>query len=133
LPLQNQQYTTNNTTNFDCCGNISDYNCLYNCATNPLYLTFGVESNTSSWYKETTDQWQSVTDSYHIGYSYDTHSLLSNPCLQVTNLYRLSSNSPCINAGTNLWTSSDRDRDGNPRLSGGTNDMGCYEYQQGSN
>jgi hypothetical protein len=43
--------------------------------------------------------------------------------------YHLQSNSPCINAGNNSGVSTTNDLDGNPRIVGGTVDMGCYEYQ----
>jgi hypothetical protein len=53
---------------------------------------------------------------------------------------RLQSNSPCINAGNNLWLPNHDaktgiwftnvvDLDGNPRIVSGTLDMGAYEYQ----
>jgi hypothetical protein len=42
---------------------------------------------------------------------------------------RLQPNSPCINAGNNSYVTSATDLDGNPRLSGGTVDIGAYEYQ----
>jgi hypothetical protein len=36
--------------------------------------------------------------------------------------------SPCINAGSNTYAYGSVDLDGNPRISGGRVDMGCYEY-----
>jgi Bacterial TSP3 repeat len=43
--------------------------------------------------------------------------------------YHLQFNSPCINAGNNFYVSGTNDLDGNPRIQGGTVDIGCYEYQ----
>jgi hypothetical protein len=43
--------------------------------------------------------------------------------------FRVVSNSPCINTGTNQdWMAGAVDLQGLPRLMGGTVDMGCYEY-----
>jgi hypothetical protein len=45
------------------------------------------------------------------------------------NDFRLTPNSPCINSGDNLYVTTTIDFDGNPRITGGTVDMGAYEYQ----
>jgi hypothetical protein len=43
--------------------------------------------------------------------------------------YQLSAGSPCINAGNIAYAKGATDLDGNPRIRGGTVDMGAYEYQ----
>ena len=47
--------------------------------------------------------------------------------------YRLPFNSPCINGGINACVTTANDLDGNPRISGGTVDIGAYEFQDTSN
>jgi len=41
---------------------------------------------------------------------------------------RLQPSSPCINAGRNAYVTSSTDLDGNPRIVGGTVDLGAYEF-----
>jgi hypothetical protein len=42
--------------------------------------------------------------------------------------FHLQSTSPCINSGNNRSASGSPDLDGQPRIAGGTVDIGCYEY-----
>ena len=43
--------------------------------------------------------------------------------------FQLQSNSPCINAGNNAYVTVTNDLAGNPRIVGGTVDIGAYEYR----
>jgi hypothetical protein len=61
-----------------------------------------------------------------------TGNITNDPQLvdRFSNDYRLSSASPCVNAGTNLaWAATGQDLARKPRLKGGVADMGAYELQ----
>ncbi|MGH7940794.1 MAG: choice-of-anchor Q domain-containing protein [Limisphaerales bacterium] len=49
--------------------------------------------------------------------------------VDTNNDFHLLSNSPCINSGKNAYVTVTTDMDGNPRIVGGTVDIGAYEYQ----
>jgi parallel beta-helix repeat protein len=63
-----------------------------------------------------------------------TGNLTNNPLFvnAAAGNYQIASNSPCINAGTNLsWMTNATDLDSNPRIVGGVVDVGAYENTNG--
>lgn len=64
----------------------------------------------------------------------DTHSITGNPQFTnpATNDYTIPSGSPCKNAGVDLGASYDYDINNDPRPSGGSWDIGAYEFDEGT-
>src|SRR5690348_5932034 len=58
--------------------------------------------------------------------NFSSDPLFTNPAV---NDFHLQSNSPCINSGNNTAVAGPTDLDGNPRIVGGTVDVGALEYQ----
>jgi hypothetical protein len=58
-----------------------------------------------------------------------SHGVDEDPQFVGADHFRLSSTSPCVNAGTNVsWLVGPTDLDGQPRILDGTIDIGAYEY-----
>lgn len=55
-------------------------------------------------------------------------NITNDPALIAGGNYHLQATSPCINSGDNSYVATGVDLDGNPRISGGTVDIGAYEY-----
>ena len=123
----------------------ADYSTLYNCTlTGNSAIILGGGVYNSRLYNCIVY----FNAAFSSGENCDANSTLSNCCTlplpvngagNITNAplfvdyangnVRLQSNSPCINAGNNAYVTTATDPDGNPRIAGGTVNMGAYECQ----
>jgi len=115
---------------------VADHCTFYGCTIFGNTVTGGGRSsyctyiNSIAWSNGGSDFARS--DSFSCGPDYaGTGSITNDPLFVSSTDFHLQANSPCINTGTNgTWTTGATDLDGNPRIwpTGGTVDMGAYEY-----
>ena len=117
---------------------------LYNCTvvTNTAItsggagISGGAATNSIIYYNGTTPN-NNVSNTKFVAYSCTSPSIggvgdITNEPLFVSLAgynFHLQSSSPCINSGNSAFVTVSNDFDGNPRIVGGTVDMGVYEYQ----
>jgi hypothetical protein len=94
-------------------GNVYKYNCFGKESRG--FIMWGINATISTY-----DDWESI---YEASFSVKADPYFNNP---ITNNFTLKSNSPCIDAGTDVFLI--KDYSGN-RLSGNNWDIGAYEYQ----
>ena len=103
-----------------------------------IYCNAGIVHNSIAYFNNSPDGANYYNGSSSIEYEYccltpdpgGTGNITVDPEFVDKNSanYRLSSSSPCINAGTNIYAVGSIDLDGLPRITDGTVDMGAYEY-----
>ncbi|HTV42050.1 MAG TPA: choice-of-anchor Q domain-containing protein [Candidatus Sulfotelmatobacter sp.] len=91
-----------------------------------IYYNVGVNSN---WYSASSGTFVDCCTAPLPTTSHSLGNFTNAPLFVSTNDFHLQSNSPCINSGNNAYVATGTDLDGNPRIVGGTVDVGAYEYQ----
>ncbi|MGA2241282.1 MAG: LamG-like jellyroll fold domain-containing protein [Verrucomicrobiota bacterium] len=127
-------------------GGGADYGTLINCtvvrnsAQSAGGIYGGILTNCVVYYNVSSDNSSNFWADLNTVISYcDTAPLATNGFGNITNEpvfvnltagdFHLQSDSPCINAGNNASVTGSADLDGNPRIVGGTVDLGAYECQ----
>ena len=97
----------------------------YESALTNCIVYYNTASVSNNWYDATPDLSYCCTTPDPGG----TGNITNDPQFVTVGDFHLQALSPCINAGTNLsWMTGATDLDANPRIIGGTVDMGAYEY-----
>jgi hypothetical protein len=113
----------------DASGNLGSGGGAYSCELNNCIVYYNLSGEWANIdpYNNTLVNNCCTPDGYYL---FNGFGNITNPPLFVAyaNL-RLQSNSPCINAGDNNYAVDATDLDGNPRIVGGTVDIGAFEYQ----
>ncbi len=116
--LYNCTLTGNSATDY---GGGADRSALYNCI-----AYFNTASSGANYYTNSALNYCCTTPQPTNGFGNITNApMFVN---YAGGNLRLQSNSPCINAGNNAYVTSATDLDGNPRIVGGTVDIGAYEF-----
>jgi hypothetical protein len=100
-----------------------------------VYFNSGLNFDASAFPQQATRLKNCCTTPFPSLYGYSAGGNFTNqPILESFSAgnFHLRSNSPCINASINSSANSMSDLDGNPRIVGGTVDIGAYEFQSPS-
>jgi hypothetical protein len=120
--LTNCTISSNSATN---AGGGAYYGTLNNCI-----VYFNISTNRANYYQYQTGEVLNYCCTAPLPVN-GIDNMTNNPLFlnPLTGDFHLQSNSPCINSGNNTYVSTTTDLDGNPRIVGGTVDIGAYEYQ----
>ena len=99
---------------------------------NNCIVYFNSAPTNANWYRSSFNAYGSVNYCCTIPFSTNGLGNITNDPVfanAAAGDFHLQSNSPCINAGNNVYATSATDLDGNARIVNGTVDIGAYEFQ----